>query len=207
MALAASLAMTPALAQDFFSTFFRAFGARRPAPPPLAMPFRDGGALMPPRGGLPPLISSESGGQAYCVRSCDGRYFPVTASDKESQVKLCSSLCPATKTNLVYGSNIDQAITESGQPYSELPNAFRYRNEVVSGCSCNGNDSVGLASIKIEDDPTLHSGDIVAEPNGLMVANRTFNRSGVALNFSPIPEKLRERLRARFRHVPVVAGQ
>jgi len=206
-AVAASLTMTPASAQDFFSTLLSAFGVRPPVLPPFVVPFRDGGAMPPPRAMPPQLMSSEGGGQAYCVRSCDGRYFPVTASDEESQAKLCSGLCPAAHTNLVYGSNIDQATTESGRPYSELPNAFRYRKEIVSGCSCNGKDPIGLASIKIEDDPTLRSGDIVAGRNGLVVANRTPHGSGVTLNFSPIPEKLRERLRARFRHIPVVARE
>jgi hypothetical protein len=201
--LAASLAITPAaLAQDFFSAFFGAFGARPPVAPPVAAPFRDGGAPLPYRARRA-RPSFDSGGQAYCVRRCDGRYFPVTAPDKESQAKVCRDLCPSAETSLVYGSNIDRATTESGKSYSDLPNAFRYRNEVVSGCTCNGKDQIGLASIKIEDDPTLRSGDIVAGSNGLVIANRTSHRRGVALNFSPIPE----RLRARFRHVPVVARE
>ena len=46
---------------------------------------------------------------------------------------------------MVYGSTIDNAVTETGKPYSELPNAFRYRNEIVAGCTCNGKDQFGLA--------------------------------------------------------------
>ena len=59
------------------------------------------------------------------------------------------------------------------KPYSELPNAFRYRNELVAGCTCNGKDQIGLAPVKIEDDPTLRKGDIVAGENGLLVAGRS----------------------------------
>ena len=66
----------------------------------------------------------------------------------------------------------------NGKPYSELPNAFRYRNELVAGCTCNGKDPVGLASVKIENDPTLRKGDIVAGDDGLMVAGRA--RTGAA---------------------------
>ena len=107
------------------------------------------------------------GGQAYCVRTCDGRYFPVTASDNASRAASCNSLCPASETKLFYGSSIDTATAENGKSYSDLPNAFRYRNELVDGCTCNGKDQVGLASVKIENDPTLRKGDIVAGENGL----------------------------------------
>ena len=86
------------------------------------------------------------GGQAYCVRTCDGRYFPVTGNDRESRAAVCNCFCPTSETELVYGSPIDNAATENGKPYSELPNAFRYRNELVAGCTCNGTDTVGLGT-------------------------------------------------------------
>lgn len=104
---------------------------------------------------------------------------------------------------MVYGGNIDNAVTETGKSYSELPNAFRYRDELVAGCTCNGKDSVGLAEVKIEDDPTLRRGDIVAGPNGLMVAGRSSDRRGASLDLSPAPDSIR----SRYRRVPVVASQ
>ena len=104
---------------------------------------------------------------------------------------------------MVYGGNIDSAATESGKPYSELPNAFRYRNEIVAGCTCNGKDQFGLAPVKIEDDPTLRKGDIVAGADGLMVAGRGADNRGASLNFSPAPDSIR----ARYQRVPVVAAQ
>ena len=104
---------------------------------------------------------------------------------------------------MVYGSNIDDAQTGSGKSYSDLPNAFRYRTEFVPGCTCNGKDQVGLAPVKIEDDPTLRRGDIVAGDNGLMVATRTAERKGGSLAFSPASEKIR----ARYQRVPVVASE
>jgi hypothetical protein len=104
---------------------------------------------------------------------------------------------------VVYGSSIDHALTESGKPYSELPNAFRYRKELVAGCTCNGKDQVGLARVKVEDDPTLRKGDIVAGADGLMVAGRGADKRGAALNFSPASEKIR----ARYQRLPVVAAE
>ena len=143
------------------------------------------------------------GGQAFCVRTCDGRHFPVTGTDNQSKAASCSSLCPASETKVVYGSSIDDAATDNGKPYSEMPNAFRYRNELVSGCTCNGKDALGLAQVKIEKDPTLRKGDIVAGENGLVVAGRGADRRGASLNFSPASD----RIKARYQRVPVVARE
>ncbi len=104
---------------------------------------------------------------------------------------------------MVYGRNIDDAATTDGKPYSELPNAFRYRNEVVEGCTCNGKDQFGLVPVKLEDDPTLRRGDLVAGADGLMVAGRGADRRGASLNFSPAPKALQD----RYRPVPVVAKE
>jgi hypothetical protein len=103
---------------------------------------------------------------------------------------------------VVYGGNIDNAVTDTGKPYSELPNAFRYRNEIVAGCTCNGKDQFGLAPVKIENDPTLRKGDIVAGAGGLMVAGHSADKRS-ALNFSPVPASVL----ARYGHVPVVASE
>ena len=192
--------LAPAHAEDFLSALFGAFGAHRPAPPSMPLPFASEGEF-----GAPPAESrprTTGGGQAYCVRTCDGRYFPISASDGQSRAASCNSFCPASETKVVYGSNIDNAATETGRPYSELPNAFRYRSELVAGCTCNGKDQIGLAPVKIENDPTLRKGDIVAGANGLMVAGRRADRRGAALNFSPVPS----RISARYRRVPVVAA-
>jgi hypothetical protein len=188
-------AIAPAAqAQDFFSQLFGGFGRGRI----FRIPFDDGYA--------PPMPQVErprySGGQAYCVRICDGRYFPITVSDNASRAETCSNFCPASETRVVYGGNIDGATTENGKAYSDLPNAFRYRSEIVAGCTCNGKDPAGLASIKVEDDPTLRRGDIVAGENGLLVAGRRDKR-GAELNFSPAPD----RIRAKYTRPPVLAAE
>lgn len=194
------LALTPpAQAEDFFSALFGGFRAR--PTPEIRMPFPDDDM---PRYDTPRQHASYGGGTAFCVRGCDGRYFPAQGNDAESKAQSCKSFCPASETSLVYGGNIDDATTETGKSYSDLPNAFRYRTEIVSGCTCNGKDSAGLASLRVEDDPTLRKGDIVAGTDGLVVASRNAkDRRGIAMNFSPLPDSIR----AKFRQVPVVAKE
>ena len=177
-----SLAVAPAaMAEDFLSALFGAFGVRRPQP----------------------RVHSYSATQAYCVRTCDGRYFPIASAGNQSRAASCNSFCPASETKVVYGGTIDNAVTEEGKPYSELPNAFRYRDEFVAGCTCNGKDTVGLAKVKIDDDPTLRKGDIVAAPDGLMVVGHSPDRRGASLSFLPAPDSIR----SYFQRVPVVARQ
>jgi len=197
--LIAIMIATEALAEDFFSALFGAFGVHRPM---TRMPYAgEDNAAFPPDGQPRPRIYG--GSQAYCVRTCDGRYFPISSSGNQSRAASCNSFCPAAETKVVYGGNIDDAVAEDGKPYSELPNAFRYRDELVSGCTCNGRDTVGLAAVKIENDPTLRRGDIVAGPDGLMVAGRGADRRGASLNFSPAPQSIT----SHYRRVPVVAKQ
>jgi hypothetical protein len=201
-AISIALILAPAArAEDFLSALFGAFA--RPPAPSTPLPFASEGGNSGLESFLPRPRANYSGGSlAYCVRGCDGRYFPITAADNQSRVASCNSFCPAGDAKVVYGSSIDTAVTETGKPYSELPNAFRYRTEMVAGCTCNGKDQVGLAPVNIENDPTLRKGDIVAGADGLMSVGRGTDRRG-ALNFSPAPQ----RISARYQRVPVVASE
>jgi Protein of unknown function (DUF2865) len=193
-----ALSLAPAAhAEDFLSALFGAFGGR-PFPQAFPLPFASERGLVTQGEARP----HRAAGQAYCVRTCDGRYFPISASDNQSRAASCNNFCPASQTKVVYGGSIDNAATEDGKPYSELPNAYRYRNEIVADCTCNGKDQVGLAPVKIESDPTLRKGDIVAGADGLMVVGRGADKRGASLNFSPAPRHLS----ARYQRVPIVAS-
>ena len=199
-AVALLSASAPAHAEDFLSALFGAFGAHRPAARAMPLPFASEGEV-----GAPPAESrprTSGGGQAYCVRTCDGRYFPISASDGQSRAASCNSFCPASETKVFYGSNIDRASSEGGKQYSELPNAFKYRSEIVSGCTCNGKNPFGLAKVDIRDDPTIRKGDLVAGADGLMVAGHSADKRGASLNLSPAPAAIQ----SRFERVPVVAS-
>ena len=86
------LALTPsAHAEDFFSALFGGFRGR-PAPE-IRMPFQTDDT---PRYDPPRQRASYGGGTAYCVRGCDGRYFPAQGNDSESKAQSCKSFCPAS---------------------------------------------------------------------------------------------------------------
>ncbi len=76
----------------------------------------------------------------------------------------------------------------------------RVRICFTSACGCK--DPVGLAAIKIDEDKTLRKGDIVAGPNGLVVASGRVDKR-TAVNFTPVSPSVR----AKFERVPVVATE
>jgi len=105
-----------------------------------------------------------------CVRACDGYYFPISYSTVPSRfaddARACQRLCPAAEAELYSfrnpGEDMQQALSIGGQAYTALPNAFRYRKEVVAGCSCRRPGQSWADALKNADDSsTLESGDIV----------------------------------------------
>jgi hypothetical protein len=177
LALLATAAQTvPASAQGFFGWFGGSQDERYPRQnpwpghqrqyvPPQANAYSDPGPVMQERYG-PASAPSISGGTgrsvAYCVRLCDGRYFPMQRHGNATSIQLCNAFCPAAKTQVFNGSAIDHAVANNGTRYATLDNAFVYREKIVSDCTCNGKDPFGLAKIDAKSDPTLRPGDIVA---------------------------------------------
>src|SRR5262249_11598835 len=133
-----------------------------------------------------PLPSREAtrveGGLAYCVRLCDGRYFPIQRHNGTSSTQTCSSFCPTSATKIYSGNSINNAVAPDGKRYSELATAFAYRDKIIPGCTCNSRDAFGLVNIPVADDPTLRPGDIIATNAGLMAYNSGPNGS----TFTPI---------------------
>jgi hypothetical protein len=192
--LAGGLVLTPApaLAQNFFDLLFGGF--RRAAPPPPPPPGTPGFAE--PGRGYPDYPDGPRGGDydgggpsvAFCVRTCDGRFFPIRAGNP---AEVCNAFCPAAETKVFSGGKIDYAHSSDGRTYRDLPNAFLYREKLVQGCTCNGKDPFGLARIDVRHDPTLRPGDIVATNKSLMQA--TPRPSGEVV-FTPITGEMRKRL-------------
>ncbi|TPI68133.1 DUF2865 domain-containing protein [Mesorhizobium sp. B3-1-3] len=84
-----------------------------------------------------------------CVRTCDGYFFPMSNAasigDFERDQKNCESSCPGTEMQVFYSRGMDDdsgSMTSSatGQPYSELPTAYLYKQANYSRpptCGCN----------------------------------------------------------------------
>jgi hypothetical protein len=172
------LSADPAHAQGLFDAVSKFFGASSPARAPETARAPD----QPPMGYADPfgLLTPEPAQEpneagpvvAYCVRLCDGRYFPLprnAGAPHSSPDKICSAMCPASPTKVYSGSQIDQASASNGTRYSNIKNAFVYRERLVPDCTCNGKDGMGTAAIDIHSDPTLRSGDIVVTKDGPMV--------------------------------------
>jgi len=178
-AICAALAVAPPdpAQAGFFDFFFN--GLQQTTPPPGVTSYAEPGA--PPR-----LEGERSGGRGvvYCVRLCDGQHFPMDHAAAATPVETCRAMCPASKTKVFFGSAIDHAAARDGQRYTDLDNAYVYRDHLVAGCTCNGKDAFGLAPFDAKTDPTLRPGDIVSTKEGLVAY--VGKRGGQVAEFTPV---------------------
>ena len=181
------LALVPAAqAEDFFSALFGAFGGGRPHAA-IRLPFGGEGNSFAPQSDPRPRVGYYSGGsgllRAYLRRALFSGHRPPTA--KAAQRRATASARRA-KPKSSTAAIIDNAATENGKPYSELPNAFRYRNE-TGRRDAPATARTRSASRRSESKTIRRfaEGDIVAGADGLMVAGRGADKRGASLNFSP----------------------
>jgi hypothetical protein len=167
LAATATLPPTTVSAEGLFDMLLGAFQKlQRPNSPPQANFFADPfGANQQP---APQLRSASGSGPAFCVRSCDGRYFPLTMRGGASPAQMCQAFCPASPTKIYFGSNIDGASSASGERYADSENAFGYRKALRADCTCNGRHPTGLAPIDLTLDTSLRPGDVIATTDGLV---------------------------------------
>lgn len=106
----------------------------------------------------------------YCVRLCDGFAFPVGHSGVGQQVQeiACRSACPGAETalfTLPAGARDLAALSRGGAPYTRLPTAFRYQQQVSQACSCRPVGSSQSANAFYRD-LTLKPGDVIMTGSG-----------------------------------------
>jgi hypothetical protein len=107
--------------------------------------------------------------RTICVRTCDGYYFPVSFSAPSTRFaedeRMCQRMCPAAQVSLYTyrnpGEDVQQAVSLDGRAYTELPTAFRYRQEFNAACSCRKPGQSWADAMKVGDDYTVEQGDIV----------------------------------------------
>ncbi len=116
------------------------FGALVPNPGPFPPPPQ---IVEVPRSGLDENVP-HGGSQAVCVRSCDGGFFPlnlsVRQSDPDQLGNLCQALCPNVPASVFTRSPnqpISTAVSLDGQTaYSDLPNALKFEKSFDPACTC-----------------------------------------------------------------------
>ena len=88
-------------------------------------------------------VEAHAGSYAVCVRTCDGSFFPVSYSGAGSRAdsleEVCRALCPNADMALYsypFGGTIEEAVSASGDPYANLPNAGKFEQTNDPTCSC-----------------------------------------------------------------------
>src|SRR5437667_263377 len=121
---AVALAPRMASAEGIFDFFFGGFQKQQRQGSGQANFFTDPFGLNQQPAPPPRPVASGSG-PAFCVRSRDGKYFPL-ARGHATPVQMCQAFCPATATKVFFGSSIDGAYASNGERYADSENAFAY---------------------------------------------------------------------------------
>jgi len=116
---------------------------------------------------MPAETPQSSSFRTVCVRTCDGSFFPISYSASPakfpSDERVCQRMCPAAEVALYayrnQGEDISKAMSINGRAYTELPNAFRYRQEYNPSCTCKKPGESWTAAVG--EDSTVERGDIV----------------------------------------------
>jgi hypothetical protein len=151
-------------AEGLFDFFFGGFQKQQRQASPQDSSFADPND---PQSAPLPHAAVANSGPAFCVRSCDGKYFPLVRG-AASPVQMCQAFCPASATKVFFGSSIDGAYAASGERYADSENAFAYRKALRADCTCNGHDPAGLAPVDLALDGSLRAGDVIATTDGLV---------------------------------------
>jgi hypothetical protein len=130
----------------FLGALFGGFTQPQRPPQPPQPPPGLGGSLYEE---MLPEDESRGAYRTLCVRTCDGYYFPISFSTSPSRfpvdADVCRARCPAAEVRLfVHPTEAESesavAADNPDQSYSSLPNALKYRTQVVQGCTCGRPD-------------------------------------------------------------------
>lgn len=190
-ALAATLALAPqaASAEGLFDFLFGGAPPKQQRQaPPQANFFADPFGINQPAPTPPRPVASAGGGSgpSFCVRSCDGRYFPLLARGGSTPAQMCQAFCPAGPTKVFFGSSIDGAVSGNGERYADSENAFAYRKALKADCTCNGRSPAGLAPVDLTLDTSLRPGDVIATTSGLVAYSGVRVGANQTAEFTPV---------------------
>lgn len=134
-------------------------------------------------------------GDGFCVRTCDGYFFPLIKSEFVTRQQSCEYACPSAPMAVYEGAAIEQAQNHRGETYESLPAAFSFRDKVTQHCSCNRpEDSQAFYTRISRSDPTLRAGDIILDRKEALVYRGSDFAPAERSSF--VSSWTRERLRA-----------
>src|ERR1700716_743706 len=167
--------------------------------------FTDPFGQHPPPAAPPRPVASSGSGPAFCVRSCDGKYFPLMARGNATPVAMCQAFCPASVTKVFYGSTIEGASSGNGEHYADSENAYAFRKALRADCTCNGRDPAGLAPVDLTLDASLRPGDVIATTSGLVAYSGVRVGASQTAEFTPVASYpgLTSEVRARLGEMKV----
>lgn len=129
--------------------------------------------------------------RTFCVRTCDGYYFPMSPASSRCEFardqQNCQAACPDAEMQVFYQGEDSDAAAEmisarTGSPYAGMPTAYRYRSTsapAAEGCRCNAPKNFEIiagnrpqkvsaeaasATVSTEADPTFSSSIVKPEP-------------------------------------------
>jgi len=159
-------------------------------------------------GAPPPMDNGAASGtyRTVCARSCDGFYFPISFATVPGRFaddeRTCKALCPAADATLYTyrnpGEDMNQAVSINGQPYSQSPNAFKYRQAFDKACSCKAVGQTWSDALKNIDDKAAaaQQGDIIvtdesskrmSQPKAAPAAQKKSGSVATPPNAKPLP--------------------
>lgn len=131
-------------------------------------------------------------GQAVCVRTCDGFFFPLATAPRDSReaAQLCQAQCPNAATAVFYkpqGAQIEQSFSADGQPYMALPNALAYRAQVDETCSCRAPGQTWSEALAQAEAMLGGGGEIVTPERAIELSRPRGEAEGGAPASAPSP--------------------
>ena len=132
--------------------------------------------------------------RTICVRTCDGYYYPISFSANPAKfaddARVCARSCPAAEVALYAhrnpGEDVNQALsTTTQQPYTALPNAFKYRTAFDASCSCRAPGETWANALKHIDDPVERGDVVVNEERARQLSQPRFDAQGKPIRPEP----------------------
>lgn len=93
--------------------------------------------------------------KTWCVRLCDGYYFPIrentNSGNFDTELAMCEQRCPGAEVSLyankTYRQPESMVSAVTGEPYVDLPSAFAYRKAFHPACGCKPTTDIREAKV------------------------------------------------------------